>query len=65
MEIYIMAGIVGIGCVFAVASYFRRLHRGESCCGTQGEAPPKVKVTDRNKENYTYSLQEGHAAVKR
>ena len=55
MGIYLIVGIAVIGCIAAVVGYMRRLRRGESCCGTQGEAPPKVKVSDRNTANSPYS----------
>lgn len=57
MVTYIITGIVLIVCALAVYRYIRKLRSGDSCCAT-GEAPiKKVHVTDRNKSNYSYTIE--------
>lgn len=50
----IVVGLVVI-CVLSVKSYMKKLRNG--CCGGSGDGPEKkVKVTDRNKEHYPYTV---------
>ena len=41
--------------VFAVKSYMKKLTHG--CCGGGGDAPCRIKVADKNKNNYPYEIK--------
>lgn len=40
---------------FAVKSYMKKLTHG--CCGGGGDAPCRIKVADKNKNNYPYEIK--------
>ncbi|MDO4332990.1 MAG: heavy metal-associated domain-containing protein [Eubacteriales bacterium] len=50
----IVAGLVVI-CVLSVKSYMKKLRNG--CCGGGDGPEKKVKVADKNKEHYSYTVQ--------
>lgn len=44
-------------CVFAVRSYLKKLTHGGGCCGEHEAAEKKVKVSDRDKSHYPYTVE--------
>ena len=40
---------------YAVYGTVKRIRYGSSCCGEREAAPKKVKVKDRNKDNYPFT----------
>lgn len=57
MENVIIIAIIAVIAVFAVKSCIRRANQG--CCGTGGDSEKKVRVRDKNKENYPYCVRIG------
>lgn len=57
MVTYIITGVILIVCALAVFIYVRKLRRGDSCCSSGSAPVKKVRVTDRNKNNYPYILE--------
>lgn len=43
-------------CGYGAYSYFHKLRHGGGCCGEHEAAPKKVKVEDRNKAHYPYTV---------
>lgn len=52
----IIPAILVVILVFSVYSYLHKLRHGGGCCGEHDAAPKKVKVEDRNKQNYPYTV---------
>lgn len=46
--------IVGIIIALAIWGTVKRIRYGSSCCGEREPAPKKVRVSDKNKDNYRY-----------
>lgn len=44
-------------CGYSLYSYLHKLRHGGGCCGEHDAAPKKVKVQDRNRANYPYSVR--------
>jgi copper chaperone CopZ len=43
-------------CIFAVRSYMKKLSHGGGCCGEHEAMEKKVKVGDRDKSHYPYTV---------
>ncbi|MCR5508766.1 MAG: cation transporter [Lachnospiraceae bacterium] len=54
MENIIIIAILILLIVFAVYGTVKRIRFGSSCCGSKTPPEKKVKVKDRNKNNYPY-----------
>lgn len=44
-------------CCFVLYRYIRNLRRGASCCSDGQEPEKRIRVKDRNKENYPYTAK--------
>ncbi|MDO5424878.1 MAG: heavy-metal-associated domain-containing protein [Eubacteriales bacterium] len=44
-------------CIYSVISYRKKVSNG--CCGTGSDAEKKVRVKDKNKSHYPYSVRAG------
>lgn len=49
--------VLVIICALAVRSYVKKLRYGSGCCGEHEAPDKKVKVADRNKDHYPYSIK--------
>ncbi|MGL5511918.1 MAG: heavy-metal-associated domain-containing protein [Sporomusa sp.] len=57
MSTAIIIIVLVIICVLAVYSYIKKIRHGSGCCGEHEALDKKVKVADRNKDHYPYSVK--------
>ena len=57
MSTAIVVIVLVIICAWAVYSYVKKIRHGSGCCGEHEAPDKKVKVADRNKDHYPYSVK--------
>lgn len=56
MSTAIICVILVLICIYAVRSYVKKLRQGGGCCGEHEAAEKKVKVSDKDKSHYPYTV---------
>ena len=56
MGTILVAALLSLVFVYAIYSYVRKLRQGGGCCGGHEPAEKKVKVADRDKRHYPYTV---------
>ena len=56
MGTILIAALLSLVFVYAIYSYVRKLRQGGGCCGGHEPAEKKVKVADRDKRHYPYTV---------
>ncbi len=56
MSTVIIAAVLVLICVFSARSYIRKLVKGGGCCGEHEEMEKKVRVSDRDRRHYPYTV---------
>ena len=56
MGTILVAALLSLVFVYAIYSYVRKLRQGGGCCGGHEPAEKKVKVADRDKRYYPYTV---------